>query len=142
MSKKQINDTIMKHAFSGGRETKELHQKLGGDISIDVCYQYLCYFLDSDQELQKIARDYSNGDMLTGQLKQFTANIIADVIINHQEAKAKVTPDILEYFFDRSKFKKELPQSTHTPIPSTYTGYDNYGINFDLTFGCKPKGAQ
>ena len=140
MNRKQIKDVIMKYAFSGGRETKELHQQLGGDVSIDVCYQYLCYFLESDQELEKIAKDYSNGDMLTGQLKQFTANIIADVIIKHQEAKALISQELLNYFFDRSKFKNSLPQTTHEPIFSNYTDYDKYGINFDLTFGYKPKG--
>ena len=44
----------MRHAFSGGRDTKEEHRKLGGDTSIDVSYQYLLFFMEDDDRLLEI----------------------------------------------------------------------------------------
>ena len=37
---------IKKHAFSGGRDTKEEHRKFGGDTSTDVTCQYLSFFME------------------------------------------------------------------------------------------------
>ena len=45
---------INKYAFSGGRDTKEEHQKYGGDSTVDVSYQYLTFFLDDDDKLAHI----------------------------------------------------------------------------------------
>ena len=45
---------IKKYAFSGGRATKQEHQKHGGDIEVDVSYQYLSFFLEDDAELERI----------------------------------------------------------------------------------------
>jgi tryptophanyl-tRNA synthetase len=53
--KKKINAS-----FSGGQETKELHQELGGNPDVDVPYQYLCYFevcsplISSDRAAQNL----------------------------------------------------------------------------------------
>ena len=45
---------INKYAFSGGRDTKEEHQKYGGNTDVDVSYQYLTFFLEDDQRLTQI----------------------------------------------------------------------------------------
>ena len=45
---------INKYAFSGGRDTKEEHEKHGGDTTVDVSYQYLTFFLEDDDKLQSI----------------------------------------------------------------------------------------
>lgn len=45
---------INKHAFSGGKATLEEHRELGGDCSVDTSYQYLRFFLEDDEKLEKI----------------------------------------------------------------------------------------
>jgi tryptophanyl-tRNA synthetase len=52
---KQIKDKINKYAFSGGQATTEEHREKGGDPDVDVAFQYLTFFLESDEELAKIA---------------------------------------------------------------------------------------
>jgi tryptophanyl-tRNA synthetase len=52
----QIKSKINKHGFSGGKETEEEHRRLGGDTEVDVAYQYLGFFLDDDEELEKIGK--------------------------------------------------------------------------------------
>lgn len=45
---------INKYAFSGGRDTKEEHEKFGGNTEVDVSYQYLTFFLEDDEKLAHI----------------------------------------------------------------------------------------
>ena len=53
---KKIKDKINKHAFSGGGSTLEEHREKGGNCDIDVPYQYLSFFLEDDDELERIRR--------------------------------------------------------------------------------------
>ncbi len=43
-----------KYAFSGGGATTEEHRKNGGNCDVDISYQYLTFFLDDDEKLEKI----------------------------------------------------------------------------------------
>lgn len=43
-----------KYAFSGGRDTVEDHRKYGGDVTVDIAYQYLTFFLEDDSKLSQI----------------------------------------------------------------------------------------
>jgi tryptophanyl-tRNA synthetase len=54
-----------RHAFSGGKETEEEHRRLGGEVSVDVAYQYLTFFLDNDEELAKMAEVECSNDRQT-----------------------------------------------------------------------------
>ena len=45
---------VNKYAFSGGRDTVEDHQKYGGDVTVDISYQYLTFFLEDDEKLAQI----------------------------------------------------------------------------------------
>jgi tryptophanyl-tRNA synthetase len=50
----QIKSKVSKHGFSGGKETEEEHRRLGGDTEVDVSFQYLSFFLEDDEELERI----------------------------------------------------------------------------------------
>lgn len=41
---------INKYAISGGRDTVEEHRRLGADLSVDVPFAYLTFFME-DQEV-------------------------------------------------------------------------------------------
>ena len=45
---------INKYAFSGGHDTKEEHEQLGGNTEVDVSYQYLIFFMEDDDKLAHI----------------------------------------------------------------------------------------
>ena len=47
---------INKYAFSGGKDTVEEHREHGGNCDVDVSYQYLEFFLEDDEELEKIKK--------------------------------------------------------------------------------------
>ncbi|RFU25949.1 hypothetical protein B7463_g10381, partial [Scytalidium lignicola] len=95
---KTILNKINKYAFSGGRETLEEHREKGGNPDIDVPYQYLKFFLESDEELEQIRQDYKSGKLLTGEIKKKCAEELAKFCTLFQEQRAKVTDQILDHF--------------------------------------------
>ncbi|XDV43851.1 hypothetical protein PO909_012250 [Leuciscus waleckii] len=54
---KQIKNKVNKHAFSGGKDTVEEHRKLGGNPDVDVSFMYLTFFLEDDEQLEKIRQE-------------------------------------------------------------------------------------
>jgi tryptophanyl-tRNA synthetase len=43
---REIKSKIKKHADSGGKDTRELQKRYGANLHVNMCYQYLTYFLD------------------------------------------------------------------------------------------------
>ena len=65
---KQIKKKIGQ-AFSGGQDTRELHREIGGRTNVDIPFQYLRFFLEDDDELERIRADYEAGTMESGEMK-------------------------------------------------------------------------
>ena len=85
-----VKQKIMKHAFSGGRETLEQHRKLGGNPDIDVSYQWLNMFFEpDDKRIKKIYEDYKSGKLLTGELKQILIEKVNAFLKQHQKEREK-----------------------------------------------------
>lgn len=100
---KQIKTKINKHAFSGGRVTVEEHRELGGNTDIDVSFQLLKFFLESDEELEKLRIEYSSGQMLSGEIKKLATECLQPIVAKHQEERKKVTDEVLELFMTPRK---------------------------------------
>jgi tryptophanyl-tRNA synthetase len=99
----QISSKIMKHAFSGGRDTMEEHRLKGGDVDIDIPYQYLCFFLEDDDKLKQIHDDYKSGKMLSSEIKKILVEVMIERVDRHKRARAMVTEDIVDAFMSVRK---------------------------------------
>ncbi|KHJ87679.1 putative tryptophan--tRNA ligase, partial [Oesophagostomum dentatum] len=95
---KQIKNKINKYAFSGGQASIEEHRALGGNCDVDVSYQFLKYFLDDDERLEEIRKQYTSGEMLTGELKKLAIDEVTKVILEMQERRKHVTDEVLDEF--------------------------------------------
>lgn len=95
----QIKNKINRFAFSGGKETAEEQREKGGDPDVNVSYQYLRYFMEDDDELQKVYDDYKTGKMLTGELKQLCITHVQDYVKEFQELRAKVSEQTVDDYF-------------------------------------------
>jgi len=93
-----IREKVIKHAFSGGKETLEEHRKVGGNCDDDVAYQYLTFFLHDDAKLAAIHRDYSSGKMTTSEIKNILIGVITPLVVAHQTARRNVSSAIVETF--------------------------------------------
>lgn len=108
--KKKVN----KHAFSGGRETLEEHKKLGGDCSVDVAYQWLYnLFEEDDNKIKEIESKYSNGDMLSGEIKKILIEKINNLLENHRKEKELAKKgNLLEKYMKNGNLSKSMWERT------------------------------
>lgn len=97
----QIKNKINKYAFSGGKVSQEEHRQYGGDTSVDVAYQYLRFFLEDDDELERIRVEYESGRMLTGELKAICIRELQKYVAAFQERRAKVDDETVKLFMER-----------------------------------------
>jgi len=102
-SSKQIKEKVNKYAYSGGRETVELHRQLGGDCSVDISYQWLTFFDMDDDNLKRVESEYSSGRMLSGEIKAELIKVITPLVERHKRARAQVTDDIVRAFMTPRK---------------------------------------
>ena len=102
---KQIKTKINKYAFSGGQSTVEEHREKGANLEVDVPYKYLGFFLEDDERLQQIGEEYSSGRMLTGEIKAILIEVLQKLVADHQEARSKVTDEIIDQFMSVRNFE-------------------------------------
>ncbi|GAX84011.1 hypothetical protein CEUSTIGMA_g11436.t1 [Chlamydomonas eustigma] len=95
---KSIKDKINKHAFSGGGATLEEHRSRGANLSVDIPWKYLNFFMDDDVKLEEIGREYGAGRMLTGEVKAEVIKILTDMVQRHQLARSQVTDAVVDAF--------------------------------------------
>ena len=93
-----VKNKINKYAFSGGQATLEEHRKKGGNPDIDVCFQYLKMFFESDdKKLQEIYNNYKSGKLTTGELKKYTIGKINAFLSEHQKKRKQVEKKVKEF---------------------------------------------
>lgn len=97
---KEIKNKINKHCFSGGQDTLELQRELGANLAADVAYEWLYYFLDDDERLDQIGRDYSSGAMLTGEVKKELIECLQALVSEHQGRRKDVTDEVVKAFME------------------------------------------
>lgn len=141
---KGIREKINKYAFSGGHINKEDHQKYGGDITVDVPYQYLAILEPDDDKLREIARKYTSGEMLSGEIKRILADRVCDLIKEIQERREQITDEMLRFFFTRNRLFDLTRQERPDVDLETDEVYAGYASKFDVTFGyrCKKTPAE
>ncbi|MEM2954699.1 MAG: tryptophan--tRNA ligase [Candidatus Nanoarchaeia archaeon] len=104
-----VEEKIKKHAFSGGRGNLEEHRKLGGIPEIDVCYQWLETFFESDDKrLQEIYNNYKTGKLLTSELKAYTIKKINSFLKKHQKNRALAKKKLNRFLFKPNKLYKSI----------------------------------
>lgn len=132
---KTIETKMMKYSFSGGRASLAEHRQIGGNLEIDVAYQYLCYFLDDDTELEHIAREYKSGRMTSSEIKRQATNCVSEFIRQHQERLAQIDDASVSIFFNQDReFDHSFPVKPPSNSLTNDDNYDCYGINYDLLF--------
>ena len=91
---------------------------MGADLSVDVAYEWLMFFLEDDEKLEQIEKDYSSGVMLTSEIKKELISVLSvslytikflsecalsmfllqDLIKEHQTRRSEVTEDVVKHF--------------------------------------------
>lgn len=100
-----IKNKVNKYAFSGGGVSVEEHREKGGDIEVDVPYQWLRFFLEDDEHLAKVAAEYSSGKMMTGEIKKLLIETLQKFVKEFQDTRAKITDDTVKHFMSIRKIE-------------------------------------
>ena len=118
-----IKKKINKYAFSGGQTTLEEQRRLGGNPDVDVSYQYLTFFLEDDDELERIRAAYRKGELMTGELKQRCIAELQAYVQAFQQRKADVSDEVVKTFMSERKLewggnpRPRLEAATAGPSP-------------------------
>lgn len=114
-----VFEKIHTHAYSGGRSTVAEHRNHGGDPAVDVSYQLLYSFFENDDDrLDRIAREYRDGSLLSGELKEMAADAIASFLDAHQRRRQQL--DSLETELERYRLTERERKAAHRRV-----GYSN-----------------
>lgn len=90
----------LKRALSGGRDTLEEQRKKGAIVEKDMCFEMLKqHFEDDDKELEKIYKSYKSGKMLSGELKQLTADKAESFMMSFEKKLEKARKDVKKIKF-------------------------------------------
>jgi tryptophanyl-tRNA synthetase len=93
-----VRTKILKYAFSGGQVSIKEHREKGGNPDIDVSFQWLKIFFEpDDKKLQQLEEDYRNGDLLTGELKNYLIEKINDYLEHHRSEREKAKGKLEKY---------------------------------------------
>ena len=92
---KTVRNKIYRHAFSGGQASIEEHRKLGGNPDIDVPFQWLYMFFETDDKrIEEIRLEYRSGRMLTGDLKDILVEKVTSFLREHREGREKARSQV------------------------------------------------
>jgi len=100
---KMIKTKINKYAFSGGKDTMEEHREKGGDTEVDISYQYLQFFLEDDEKLERLGKEYRSGELLSGQMKAELISVLQPLVADHQARRKLVTDSVITSFMTPRK---------------------------------------
>jgi len=105
---KTVKNKIMKHAYSGGQATIELHRKYGGNPEVDVSFQWLYYFFEEDDnKIKKIEEEYRSGKLLSGELKQILIDKLNKFLEEFREKREKAK-ELVNVFKYEGKLAREM----------------------------------
>ncbi len=131
----QIKNKINKYAFSGGQDTAEKQRELGGRTKDDVPFQYLTFFMEDDDELERIRQAYEKGEMLTGELKGICIKYLQEYVAGFQERRKKVTEEMRREFM---AVRGLTWSGNPNPVPSEVT--EKKGSQMEKEKAGKPNG--
>merc|ERR1712232_861702 len=92
----QIKQKVMNHCLTGGRQTAKEQREKGADLDVCVAFQWLRFFLEDDEELAQIEKEYSTGTghyWSSGAVKERLVVELQKIVALHQERRAQITDE-------------------------------------------------
>ncbi|CAA7033930.1 unnamed protein product [Microthlaspi erraticum] len=92
-----VTDTAEDIAYKINK-CKQQTDKECRDLEEDIPFQYLSFFLEDDDELERIRKDYGEGKMLPGDVKKRLIEVLTSIVERHRSARAAVTDEMVDTF--------------------------------------------
>ncbi len=108
---KTVKKKVNRYAFSGGKETVEEHREKGGDVAVDVPFQWLSILFEPDDaRLGEVRDKYARGELLSGEMKGMLIDRINGFLEEHRKKRGKVD---LKKFTHTGTLAKEAWERTY-----------------------------
>jgi tryptophanyl-tRNA synthetase len=92
-------------AKTGGQDSLEEHREKGADVEEDMVFELLAFHLiKDDDELERIRKEYSSGEMLSGELKQIAKDKMEEFLKEHQRKREEAAPEVEQYIEENFEF--------------------------------------
>ena len=92
-------------AKTGGQDSLEEHREKGADVDEDMVFELLAFHLiKDDEELERIRKGYSSGEMLSGELKQIAKEKLEEFLVEHHERREEAAPRVEQHIEDDFEF--------------------------------------
>ncbi len=92
-------------AKTGGKDSLEEHREKGADVEEDMVFELLAFHLiKDDEELERIRKEYSAGEMLSGELKQIAKRKIEEFLTEHQRKREEASEEVEQYIEENFDF--------------------------------------
>lgn len=66
-------------------------------------WNFCRFFLEDDDKLEEIRKNYTSGELLTGELKKILIDTLTPILAKHQEIRSKITDETLVTFMTPRK---------------------------------------
>jgi len=110
-----VHQKVARYAFSGGRGDLDAHREHGGDPEIDAaCRLLYAFFEEDDATVERLAAEYRAGDLLSGELKAYAADRIADLLDAHRARRPE--GDLREALAPYRLHEDERRRLRHDPL--------------------------
>uniref|UniRef100_A0A915E7U0 Uncharacterized protein n=1 Tax=Ditylenchus dipsaci TaxID=166011 RepID=A0A915E7U0_9BILA len=63
-----------------------------------IPYNFLRFFLDDDEQLEDIKKQYSSGKLLTSELKKITIDLLSNIVAELQTRRKEVSDETVTQF--------------------------------------------
>ncbi len=85
-------------AKTGGYQSLDEHREKGAEIAEDMVFELLAFHLiDDDDELERIRREYTAGEMTSGEIKQIAKDEIESFLREHHQRREEAEPVVEQY---------------------------------------------
>lgn len=87
----------IKSAYSGGSPLASMQKEKGAIVEIDPIFSLLSFNFLNDSEWKKIHESYSNGELMTGELKKLATEYVLEFVSDHQQKRTQAKKNINEF---------------------------------------------
>ncbi len=131
-SKEVIREKIFKYTYSGGGGDGTLmdHKKYGGNVDMDMAYQYLRYFELDDEKLEKIRIGFNKGEISCFEIKEILCEKITEITSVVQKNRIEITDETMKLYYDD---KNKLINEDYNKNNNNLNNDNNYRIKRKIT---------
>ena len=105
-----LRKKIMTLCLSGADPDPEVHKKKGGNVDMDIAYQYLKYFEYDDKRLEEIKEGFTKGTISAVEIKEILVQSLYKIMKQIQDYRKTIDDKLIEDFYAQKPMDLPKPK--------------------------------